>query len=53
MKFDVNLASFLLAFVCAISGWIAWWHNKLKFEKQQATEIAVAAAEKALNEKRD
>ncbi|MDZ8139622.1 MAG: hypothetical protein RM049_30760 [Nostoc sp. DedQUE04] len=53
MKFDASAASFLLAFIGALSGWIAWWHNKLKFEKQQATQIAVAAAEKALNDKRN
>ena len=53
MKFDANLASFLLAFVGALSGWVAWWLNKIKFERQQATQIAVAAAEKALNEERD
>lgn len=49
MKFDTSLASFLLAFVGASSGWIAWWLNKRK----QLVQRAVVAAEKALNEKRD
>lgn len=53
MKFDTGLAGFLLAFIGALSGWIVWWHDKLKFDKQQGTQIAVAAAEKALNYQRD
>ncbi|MDZ7969060.1 MAG: hypothetical protein RM368_29600 [Nostoc sp. DedSLP03] len=53
MKIDANLASFVLAFVGAVSGWITWWINKLKFERQSTTQQAVAAAEKALNDKRD
>ncbi|WP_193196416.1 hypothetical protein [Nostoc sp. MG11] len=60
MKFDVDIASFLLAFVGATSGWIAWWINKVKFEKQQAAlerqqaiQQAKAVAEKAVNEERD
>ncbi|MBN4004745.1 hypothetical protein [Nostoc sp. LPT] len=53
MKFDAGSASFLLALIGATSGWVAWWTNKLKFERQQATQIAVAAAEKALNDERD
>ncbi|MHC5737471.1 hypothetical protein [Nostoc sp.] len=53
MKLDTNLASFLLAFAGALSGWVAWWHNKLKFERQQAIQQAKAAAEKAVNEERD
>jgi hypothetical protein len=36
-----------------LSGWVAWWINKLKFERLSSTQQAVAAAEKALNEKRD
>ena len=60
MKFDSSFASFLLAFIGALSGWVAWWLNKLKFEKQQAAlerqqaiQQAKAAAEKAVNEERD
>ena len=49
MKFDVSLASFLLAFAGALSGWVAWWLNK----RQQVVQKAVAAAEKELNDKRD
>ncbi|MCC5620663.1 hypothetical protein [Nostoc sp. CHAB 5715] len=49
MRFDASLASFVLAFVGALSGWIAWWLNK----RQQIVQKAVAAAEKALNDKRD
>lgn len=60
MNFDPKLGSFLLALVCSVSGWIVWWLNKIKFEKQQialerqqAIQDAKAAAEKAVNEKRD
>jgi hypothetical protein len=53
MKFDANLAGFLLSFVGALSGWAAWWINKLKFERITSTQQAVASAEKALNDKRD
>lgn len=60
MKFDPSVASFLLAFISALSGWVAWWLNKYKFEKQQAAlqrqqdiQQAKAAAEKAVNEERD
>ncbi|MEH2211896.1 hypothetical protein [Nostoc sp.] len=60
MKFDANLASFLLAFIGALSGWCAWWLSKFKFEKkqaalerQQAIQEAKVAAEKAVNEERD
>jgi hypothetical protein len=53
MKFDASTGSFLLACIGAFSGWIAWWNSKLKFERQQATQEAVRAAEKALNEERD
>lgn len=53
MKFDSSTGSLLLAFIGAFSGWIAWWSNKIKFERQQATQEAVRAAEKALNEERD
>lgn len=49
MKLDTSLASFLLAFLGALSGWIAWWLNK----RQQVIQQAVAVAEKALNDKRD
>ncbi|MEH2331575.1 hypothetical protein [Nostoc sp.] len=35
MKFDITLLSLLLSFVVAISGWVARWQDKLKFEKQQ------------------
>ncbi|ACC80348.1 hypothetical protein [Nostoc punctiforme] len=53
MKFDPNVASFILAFIGALSGWVAWWAGRLKFERQQATQEAVKQAEKALNEERD
>ena len=60
MKLDTSLLSFLLAFVGALSGWIAWWINKAKFERQQAAlerqqaiQQAQAVAEKAVNEQRD
>ncbi|MEH2368035.1 hypothetical protein [Nostoc sp.] len=49
MKFDASLASFLLAFIGALSGWIAWWIGK----RQQTIQKAVADAEKALNDKRN
>ncbi|MEH2351940.1 hypothetical protein [Nostoc sp.] len=49
MKFDASLASFLLAFVGAFSGWIAWWIGK----RHQTIQKAVADAEKALNDKRN
>ncbi len=53
MKFDVSLAAFLLSLVVAASGWFFRWNDKQKFERQQSTQKAVAAAEKALNEERD
>ncbi|MEH2146258.1 hypothetical protein [Nostoc sp.] len=60
MNFDPKLGSFLLSFVCAVSGWVVWWLSKIKSEKQQAAlerqqaiEKAEAAAEKAVNDKRD
>lgn len=60
MNFDPKLGSFLLALICAVSGWVVWWFNKIKFEKQQAAlerqqaiQEAKATAEKAVNEKRD
>ncbi|MEH2278129.1 MAG: hypothetical protein V7K40_25930 [Nostoc sp.] len=59
-QFDPKLGSFLLALIGAVSGWVVWWFNKIKsekqqiaFEKQQAIQEAKAAAEKAVNEKRD
>ncbi len=60
MKFDATSLSLLLSLVIALSGWIARWRDKLKFEKQQfalerqqAIHQAEAAAEKAVNEQRD
>ena len=60
MKFDVTLASFLLALALALLGWIRWWLDKQKFEKQQAAlerqqaiQQANAAAVKTANEERD
>ncbi|MEH2244598.1 hypothetical protein [Nostoc sp.] len=60
MNFDPKLGSFLLGLVCAVSGWVVWWVNKIKFEKQQASlerqqaiQEAKIAAEKAVNDKRD
>lgn len=60
MNFDPKLGSFLLSFVCAVSGWVVWWLSKIKSEKQQAylerqqaIQEAKAAAEKAVNDKRD
>jgi len=53
MKFDTSLASFSLALIGAISGWLAWWINNEKLNKQIATQKAVAIATKAVNEERD
>ena len=53
MKFDLNLASFALSLILGASGWVFRWNDKQKYERQQATQKAVAAAEKALNEERD
>ncbi|MEH2145289.1 hypothetical protein [Nostoc sp.] len=52
-QFDPKFASFLLTFVCVASGWVVWWVDKFKSGKQQAIQEAKAAAEKAVNEKRD
>ncbi|MCC5620716.1 hypothetical protein [Nostoc sp. CHAB 5715] len=49
MKFDVGILSFLLAFIGATSGWVAWWFKK----RQEIIQKAVALAEKELNDKRD
>ncbi|MEH2066976.1 MAG: hypothetical protein V7K47_02190 [Nostoc sp.] len=53
MKFDLSFAGFVLSLVVAASGWFFRWSDKQKFERQQSTQKAVAAAEKALNEERD
>lgn len=60
MKFDLSFAGFTLSLIVAASGWFFRWADKQKFEKQQdaferqqATQQAVTAAEKALNEERD
>ncbi|MEH2312344.1 MAG: hypothetical protein V7K35_13315 [Nostoc sp.] len=53
MKFDLSFAGFVLSLIVAASGWFFRWNDKQKFERQQATQKAVAAAEKALNEERD
>ena len=53
MKFDLGLAGFTLSLIVAASGWVFRWSDKQKYERQQATQKAVAAAEKALNEERD
>ncbi|MEH2242361.1 hypothetical protein [Nostoc sp.] len=53
MKFDLGLAGFVLSLVVAGSGWFFRWNDKQRFERQQSTQQAVAAAEKALNEERD
>ncbi|MEH2002363.1 MAG: hypothetical protein V7L00_27130 [Nostoc sp.] len=53
MKFDTSLASFSLALIGAISGWLAWWINNEKLNKQIATQKAVPIATKAVNEERD
>ena len=53
MKFDLSVAGFLLSLVVAASGWLFRWSDKQKFERQQSTQKAVAAAEKALNDERD
>ena len=53
MKLDLSFAGFLLSLVVAASGWFFRWSDKQKFERQQLTQKAVTAAEKALNEERD
>ncbi|MEH2287176.1 hypothetical protein [Nostoc sp.] len=53
MKFDLSFAGFVLSLVLGLSGWFFRWSDKQKFERQQSTQKAVAAAEKALNEERD
>ena len=60
MKFDLNLAGFILSLVVAASGWFFRWNDKQKFERQQnaferqqAITQAEAAAIKITNEERD
>ncbi|WP_375512011.1 hypothetical protein [uncultured Nostoc sp.] len=53
MKFDLSLASFLLAFVGALSGWMAWWFTKLELKQEKATQSAVELATEGVNERRD
>ncbi|MBN3882122.1 MULTISPECIES: hypothetical protein [unclassified Nostoc] len=53
MKFDATVASLLLALVCAVSGWVVWWFNKIQFDKEIATQKAADAATKAYAAKRD
>lgn len=53
MKFDANVASFILGSVCAASGWIVWWVNKLQSDKQTSAQKAAEAATKEYAAKRD
>lgn len=53
MKFDASIAGFILGLVCASSGWIAWWINKLQFDKQIAIQKAATDATKAYAAERD
>ncbi|MBH8576983.1 hypothetical protein I8752_29180 [Nostocaceae cyanobacterium CENA369] len=53
MKFDATAAGFLLSSVCAASGWVVWWQNKIKFDKEIAARDAADSATKAYAAKRD
>ncbi len=53
MKFDASVASFILGLVCASSGWVAWWVNKLQFDKYTSNQKAAADATKAYAAERD
>lgn len=60
MKFDVNVATFALAMVCAVSGWVVWWIDKIHTDKERiqteklvATQRAAEAAKKEYAAQRD
>lgn len=53
MKFDINVASFILGSVCAASGWVVWWVNKIHSDKQATAQKAAVAATKEYAAKRD
>ncbi|MBD2438250.1 hypothetical protein [Nostoc sp. FACHB-110] len=53
MKFDANVASFLLASVCASSGWVVWWINKINLDKHLSTQQAADNAKKEYAAQRD
>ncbi|QSJ18742.1 hypothetical protein JYQ62_08275 [Nostoc sp. UHCC 0702] len=53
MKFDANMAGFLLASVSASSGWIVWWINKIRYDKHIATQNAAEVAKKEYAAQRD
>ncbi|MFN6450541.1 MAG: hypothetical protein RMX59_035140 [Nostoc sp. DedSLP05] len=53
MKFDPTVASLLLALVCAVSGWVVWWWNKLQLDRQTSTQRAADAAKKEYAAQRD
>lgn len=53
MKIDTNVASFLLASICASSGWVVWWINKINFDKHIASQKAADAAKKEYAAQRD
>ncbi|MBD2435819.1 hypothetical protein [Nostoc sp. FACHB-110] len=53
MKFDANVASFILGSVCAASGWVVWWVNQIQTDKQNSTQKAAEAAKKEYAAQRD
>ncbi|MEH2287341.1 hypothetical protein [Nostoc sp.] len=53
MKFDPSLASFILAFIGVLSGWVAWWFTKLKLDQEKDIHRSVLLATEDVNEKRD
>ena len=53
MKFDATVASLLLALVCAVSGWVVWWWEKLKTDNKSSNERAADAAKKEYAAQRD
>ncbi|BAY74184.1 hypothetical protein NIES25_51620 [Nostoc linckia NIES-25] len=53
MKFDPTVAGLLLSLVCAVSGWVVWWFNKIQFDKQLSNQRAADAAKKEYAAQRD
>ncbi|MEH2305418.1 hypothetical protein [Nostoc sp.] len=53
MKFDATVASLLLALVCAVSGWVVWWVNRLQFDKELSNHKAAETAKKEYAAQRD
>lgn len=53
MKFDANIAGFILGLVSASSGWVMWWITKVNTDKLSFSQKAAEAAKKEYAAQRD